>query len=154
MEEMTEQEKYIRSAAAVFKDALAVLNQRSNKYTGPGDPFANFDEAAQIADTDVTQGIMTRFGDKVGRIRRQLAVYRDEQVSGSDRIEFVDESFRDSVIDGINYLTILLIYVETGGGVLFDEFLEQAGLAEEPKQPALPGIEAEENPGWFQKFLK
>jgi len=150
---MTEQEKYVRSVAAIFKNALAVLNQRSLKYTGPGDPFANFDEAAEIADVDVTQGIMTRFGDKVGRIRRGLQNYRDE-INGADRVEFVDESFHDSVVDAINYLAIVLVYVETGGGVLFDEFLEQSGLSEAPKQPVLPGIEAEENPGWFQRFLK
>lgn len=124
---MTEQEKYVVAAAGVFKDCLEILNKRSKKYTGDGDPFANFIASADVAQIDVTQGIMSRFGDKLGRIKQGL----NEYIHDDDMTLHGDESFRDSVIDGINYLTILLLWLETGGGEAFKE----------PEQLTLPEIE-------------
>lgn len=144
---MTEQEKYVRSAGAVFGRCLKILNQRSLKYTGTSEPFANFESAAETADTDPIQGIMTRFGDKLGRIKYGLRALR-----AGDFNEFPDEPLKDSLEDAINYLAIIYIYLETGGGQLFDDFLESEGMAVEEDSSAKESAE-EDNPGWFRKFL-
>ena len=144
---MTEQEKYVRAAAVVFKDALEILHSRSKKYTGDGDPFANFKSSADVAEIDVTHGIMSRFGDKLGRIKQGLADYRE----GEPGEVFEDESFRDSLLDAINYLTILLLWIETEGGTRLEDFIENAGFSDEPKQRKL--FEVEEEKGWFTKLL-
>jgi hypothetical protein len=147
---MTEQEKYVRAAAVIFRDALVLLNERSRKYTGEGDPFANFKESADVADVDVTHGIMSRFGDKLGRIKQGLREYRD----GDPGEKFADESFRDSVLDGINYLTILLLWIETNGGDALGEFVESAGFSDAPpEQQKLFEAEEEEEKGWFSKLI-
>ena len=146
---MTEQEKYVRSAAAIFKDCLEILNERSKKYTGDGDPFANFKASASVARIDVTQGIMSRFGDKLGRIQQGL----DEHLFEDGVKLHEDESFRDSVIDGINYLNILLLWLETAGGESFSAFLSNHGF-NAPEQMKLPELEDAEEKGWFEKLIK
>ena len=148
---MTEQEKYVLAASAVFKDCLKVLNQRSLKYTGTGDPFARVRESADIADVTPVQGIMTRFGDKIGRLK---LILRQEVPDGVDT-SATDESLADTLIDAINYLVILKLFMETGGGDFFDDFLSEAGLAPDP-QLKLPTFAEDEEPkdGWFQKLFK
>lgn len=149
---MTSQEKQVRAAAVVFRDCLEVMNSRAKKYGSEDDGFANIRGAADISDTDETQGIMTRFGDKVGRIKMGLRTYRD----GEGGPAFEDESFRDSVIDGINYLALLLMWMETGGGENMDEFIENAGLlGEDTRQKKLfEEEEEEEEKGWFEKLIR
>ncbi len=144
---MTEQEKYVRSIAAVFGRCLEIVNQRSLKYTGTSEPFANFESAAETADTDAIQGIMTRFGDKLGRIKTGLRGLRQGEFQ-----DFPDESLKDSLEDAINYLAVVYVYLETGGGELFDEFLDAEGMTEEEDQDAKEA--APEEPGWFGKFLR
>lgn len=148
---MTEQEKYVLAASAVFKDCLKVLNQRSLKYTGTGDPFARIYESADIADVTPVQGIMTRFGDKVGRLKLLLR----QEVPAIEDLSAVDESMEDTLIDAINYLVILKLFINTGGGAQFDAILSDAGLLPDP-QLKLPTFAEGDEPkdGWFQKLFK
>ena len=150
---MTEQEKYVLAASAVFKDCLNVINQRSIKYTGTGDPFANFVESAAVAEVDVVQGIMTRFGDKLGRLK---ALLRQKVADGEILNEPVDESLKDTITDAINYLAIIRIWIESGDGEQLDVLLEDAGLTDGPqlKLPAFAEEAEAEKLNWFEKFLK
>lgn len=158
---MTEQEKYVLSAAATFRDCLKLLDNRSKKYGGNGRPFDNFEYTAELADGDAMQGIIFRLGDKMGRIRQGLRNFRD----GNGGPAFADESLNDSLLDAINYITILRIYLETGGGDSFDAFLENSGMIA-PAQPRLPladpealeavkAVEETHTPesNWFKKFV-
>lgn len=135
---MDSRDKQVLAAAAVFKQALKIMQDRVKKYGDPADSLSNFRFGAEVADTDVTHGIMTRFGDKLGRIKRGLTRYREGLDSGVD--EFKDEPFRDSVIDAINYLAILLLWIETYGGAHYDEFLEEHGMIP-PAQQELPLVD-------------
>ena len=149
---MTQREQYVLAAAATFKHALEILNKRSLKYTGENAPFANFESAADVADTDVLAGIMTRFGDKLGRIKEGLREYR----AGSPN-EWIDEPLVDSITDAINYLAILRIYLETSGGEDFQPFLEESGMIPHP-QLGLPGLAEETVPeeevGMFKRLFQ
>jgi len=145
---MTEQEKYVIAAAATFKECLEILNRRSKKYTGDEDPFSNFVTSAEIADVDVTQSIMTRFGDKIGRIKQGLENYRN----GTGGPAFEDESFADSLYDAINYLTILCVWLDTAGGREFDAFLEAKGMTA-PVQEKFPFEVEQKSPGWFDRLI-
>lgn len=147
---MNEQDAQVLAVAALFKHCLETMNSRVKKYGSPDDVFQTFREAAELSDTDVTQGIMTRFGDKVGRIRQGLRRYRSNDLS----TPFTDESLKDSITDGINYLGILYVWVETGGGERFISFLEEAGMIPS-RQPPLPTFTepAAEEEGWFKKFI-
>lgn len=148
---MTEQEKYVLAASAVFKDCLSVLNQRSLKYTGTGDPFARIYESADIADVTPVQGIMTRFGDKVGRLKLLL---KQELPDGVDTTA-VDESLDDTLHDAINYLVILKIFLASGGGADLDRILQDAGLSAGPQLKLPTFAESEDTkPGWFEKIFK
>ena len=148
---MTEQEKYVLAASAVFKDCLRVLNQRSLKYTGTGDPFARVYESAEIAGVTMAQGIMTRFGDKIGRLK---LILRQELVDGADTTA-ADESLADTIHDAINYLVILKLLLDSDGGNNLDAILSEAGLLPDP-QLKLPTFAEGDEPkdGWFQKFFK
>jgi len=149
---MTEQEKYVLAASAVFKDCLSVLNERSIKYTGTGDPFANFVESAAIAEVDVVQGIMTRFGDKIGHLK---ALLRQKVAAGEILNEPVDESLADTITDAINYLAIIRVWVESGEGMNLDVLLEDAGFTDGPQLKLPTFAETEETkPGWFEKIFK
>lgn len=148
---MTEQEKYVLAASAVFKDCLKVLNQRSLKYTGTGDPFARVYESAEIADVTPVQGIMTRFGDKIGRLK---LILRQELVDGAAATA-EDESLADTLHDAINYLVILKLLLDSDGGANLDAILSDAGLLPDP-QLKLPTFAEGDEPkdGWFQKLFK
>ena len=152
---MTEQECYVRCAAGVFKHCLKILDHRSLKYTGEDAPFSNFESSAHIADTDILTGIMTRFGDKVGRIKAGLRAYAE----GSGGPAFEDESLTDSLTDAINYLAIIRIYLETGGGADFEPFLTENGMIP-PRQQEIPFPEESQKDGgtqsggWFKNFIK
>ena len=163
MENMTEQEKFVVAAAGVFKECLELLNQRSKKYTGAGDPFRNFDDAADLAGVGTEQGILVRLGDKIGRIKNGFQARREAQ--GDLFQEFKDESLRDSIADAIDYLAILRIWLDSGEGANLDVPVTEAGLddlavpsaeeTEEDSEKVWVGFEpdGDKSKGWFQKFV-
>ena len=150
---MTNQEASVLSAAGVFKRCLEIMNQRSKKYSSPEDPFENFYSAAEIAETTVEQGIMTRFGDKLTRLKRGLAELR----ATGNVTEFSDESLEDTICDMINYLVILRVHLVSRGGEDFLPFLEESGMIPHP-QLGLPGLTEETVPeeevGMFKRLFQ
>lgn len=91
---------HLEEVAGMYKKAISIVVERSKKYATEEDPFLNFRSAASFAGTTVTQGIMTRIGDKLSRLKNTLD--RD----GEDN-EFADESFDDTIVDLCNYFVIL-----------------------------------------------
>lgn len=163
---MTQQEKFVVAAAAVFKNCLGILNQRSQKYTGDGDPFRNFDNAADIAGVTTDQGILVRLGDKLGRIKNGLQDRRNAQ--GDLFQEWKDESLRDSVRDAINYLAILHVWLDSAEGQDLDVPVGESGLVDDLPEVSDDGVTeideeapqmkiyAQENlpgAGWFSRFV-
>jgi hypothetical protein len=91
---------HVDELAGMYKRAIGVVLERSKKYATEDDPFRNFRSAASFAGTSVTQGLLTRIGDKLARLTNTL------QRDGEDE-EFVDESLDDTFIDLCNYFIIL-----------------------------------------------
>jgi hypothetical protein len=128
---MTKQEEYLLAVTGVFKHSLRILEDRSRKYAPVEFPFNNFEEAALVGDVDAVAGIMTRFGDKLGRIKRSIRQWR----STEEPENWVDETLKDSVVDAINYLATIYIYMESGGGSKLPELLVDLGEKPPPPPP-------------------
>ena len=109
---MTNQQKYTVCVAAVFKRCLKIVDERSSKYASAEYPFENFEASASVSETTVSQGIMTRFGDKLMRLKKALTELRNTGAI----TEFSDESLEDTICDMINYLAILRVWTATYGG--------------------------------------
>lgn len=124
---------YIAQIGELFKDALTIVSTRSRKYAKTDNPFANFISSAELAGTTVEQGILTRVGDKISRLKNLL-----ERKEAGD--EFADESIRDTFIDICNYFNILYQWI-TWGKRQFEPlgFVTQADVDNSPL--AAPGTE-------------
>lgn len=88
--------------AEIFQKGLALIDKKNADYAGEDDPFANFNNAS-IAHVSVPQAILVRISDKMSRIGNLLV--RPAVV--------LDESLEDTIIDAINYLAILLAWLES-----------------------------------------
>lgn len=151
---MTKREKHLLAAGTVFQKCLNILNSRSKKYATEDSPFENFEASADEAGVTVSQGIMTRFGDKKSRLRQALKELRETGTVD----EFADETLEDTLCDMINYLVILRIWIGTEAGEDYDTFLERGGyVSESNKQSKLPFAEPAEEKlpqeNWFKKFI-
>lgn len=138
---MTEQEKFIHQCAKVFVETLGTLQSRCEKYAEPTDPFLNFRNSAVIAGVDLKIGILTRIGDKLGRIKKCLWDATENR--------FNDESLEDSIQDAIGYLCILLVAVRSQDG---EDLGIDLGITEDPV-PDLGGIEKESD-SWFTRWAR
>ncbi len=82
-----------------------LMNLRNRDYAGNHgtEPFANFTRCEAMGICDTEQGFMVRITDKMSR----LSSFLD---SGKMHVE--DESFKDTVIDVINYMVLLAAYTK------------------------------------------
>jgi hypothetical protein len=119
---MTNRDKYLAAMTGIFGKALRVSVDRVKKYNpDPEEPFEAVSRSAFLTQSTVIQGVMTRFSDKLSRLVSALSeLEKTGQVT-----DFTDETFQDTFVDAINYLAMLLIWIETDGGENFEEFLAQ-----------------------------
>ena len=82
-----------------------LMNLKNRDYAGNHgtEPFANFTRCEAMGICDTEQGFMVRITDKMSR----LSSFLD---SGKMHVE--DESFKDTVIDVINYMVLLAAYTK------------------------------------------
>lgn len=101
-----------------FKKCLSISKKKNADYTGAtesaGDPFANF-RRSEVVGVEVEQGILVRLMDKVSRISNLLEA--EAQVE--------DEKIQDTIEDAINYLAILLAYIEEGNKKQFEPLCDE-----------------------------
>lgn len=88
--------------AETFQKGLALVDKKNADYANDSNPFANFDNSL-IAHVSQPQAILVRVMDKMSRIGNLLI--RPAAV--------LDESMEDTIIDAINYLAILLAWLES-----------------------------------------
>ena len=81
------------------------MNLKNRDYAGNHgtEPFANFTRCEAMGICDTEQGFMVRITDKMSR----LSSFLD---SGKMHVE--DESFKDTVVDVINYMVLLAAYTK------------------------------------------
>jgi hypothetical protein len=143
----------VDQAAQLYKHALSIMVERSRKYAGNENPFANFESSAQFAGTSVEQGILTRLGDKFSRLRNTIDREEGDGV-------YADESFDDTVVDICNYIILLRNYrryvrgdveqAHDGPEVAEGTLLTAAQIEAQMKEKSPP----EEKPTYFQKVIK
>jgi len=95
--------------AALAKDAGELMARKNHDYAGAGaeSPFANFEVAERLGICPTETGILVRLTDKVKRL---------VEFSKAGRLEVENESVRDTVIDGVNYLVLLFAYLQHKAG--------------------------------------
>lgn len=90
----------------ISMDARSIMEDKNNDYAKDDtSPFANFELPESMGVCNKEVGIFIRLLDKMSRIRTKL-------MEGELQVE--DESFRDTVVDSINYL--ILMYAASQDG--------------------------------------
>lgn len=75
-----------------------ILAQKVQNYSGDGDVFTNFSRVEHLKICKTSTGILARMADKFGRLITH---------TNTDGGLVGDESFKDSILDLINYLVFL-----------------------------------------------
>ena len=100
-------EGYRKFHAKLCEDALKLSMTKNHDYSGGDDgrdPFLNFKTVEYLGIGVTTeQGFMVRLADK---IRRLCGFIKTGEFKVSD------ESFRDTIMDSVNYLCLLAAYKE------------------------------------------
>ncbi len=107
MESHMNREEYFQFHRDICAEALELSIRKNHDYSGGADgthPFQNF-QFAENMNMGVTteQGFLVRLGDKIKRLAGFCK-------TGHFAVD--DESFRDTVVDVINYVCLLAAYVE------------------------------------------
>lgn len=86
------------------KEARDLMNLKNRDYAGNEgvEPFANFTRVEAMGICSTEQGFMTRITDKMSRLSSFLR---------AGKMSVKDESFRDTVVDVINYMVLLESYL-------------------------------------------
>ena len=92
------QHQLLETHESLCYDAHELLKEKVQNYSGSGDVFTNFSRVEHLRICSTTTGILARMADKFGRLITH---------HNTDGGLVGDESFKDSVIDLINYLVFL-----------------------------------------------
>lgn len=97
---MTNQE-FIQKLEENFQRGIEIIKAKNHDYATDADPWKNF-RFADLVGVGVDRAILVRVSDKLARISNLL----DKQAM------VADEKVEDTVLDAINYLNILLVYLQ------------------------------------------
>ncbi len=97
-------EDLLKRHEMLCKEARDLMNLKNRDYAGNEgiEPFANFTRVEAMGICSTEQGFMTRITDKMSRLSSFLR---------AGKMNVKDESFRDTVIDVINYMVLLESYL-------------------------------------------
>ena len=93
--------KFIEQIEKIYKDGVELIKKKNADYADDTDPFRNF-RNADIVGISPEKAILIRILDKITRIANLL------NRQGLVR----DEKMEDSILDAINYLAILKVFLE------------------------------------------
>lgn len=93
---------FLEAIESYYKEAVEILKKKNADYATEADPFKNFRNAL-LVNVPVEKAILVRISDKMARISNCLE-------KGGVQVE--DETIRDTLLDSINYLAILIAYLE------------------------------------------
>ena len=101
-------DELLRYHSNICKEAQELMSLKNRDYAGNGGktPFANFTRVESMGVCSTEQGFLVRLTDKMSR----LSSFVD---SGKMHVE--DESFRDTIVDVINYMVLLSAYIHDKG---------------------------------------
>ena len=98
-------DELLRFHEQICKEGRDLMNLKNRDYAGNHgtEPFANFTRCEAMGICDTEQGFMVRITDKMSRLSSFL---------DSGKMHVQDESFKDTVIDVINYMVLLAAYTK------------------------------------------
>ena len=98
-------DELLRFHEQLCKEGRDLMNLKNRDYAGNHgqEPFANFTRCEAMGICDTEQGFMVRITDKMSRLSSFL---------DSGKMHVKDESFKDTVIDVINYMVLLAAYTK------------------------------------------
>jgi hypothetical protein len=94
----------IETHETLCESARNILQEKVQNYSGDGDVFTNFRRVEHLKICTTSTGILARMADKFGRLITHT--HTKGGLVG-------DESFKDSIIDLINYLVFLYCNVNS-----------------------------------------
>ena len=99
-----DREQLLNYHAEICQTARDLMNLKNRDYAGSegNEPFANFTRVEAMGICSTEQGFMTRITDKMSRLSSFLR---------AGKMSVQDESFRDTVVDVINYMVLLESYL-------------------------------------------
>ena len=88
----------------ICKEARDLMSLKNKDYAGSegNEPFANFTRVESMGICTTEQGFLTRITDKMSRLSSFIH-------AGKMNVE--DESFKDTVVDVINYMVLLSAFI-------------------------------------------
>ena len=99
--------EFISEIEQFYEKALNTIKLKNSDYAHNDDPFHNF-RWAEYWGVDVAMAIGIRISDKFARVAN---VYR--KVKNGEMIAVVDEKIEDTILDAINYLAILYVWLKS-----------------------------------------
>ena len=113
-------DELLRYHTEICRSAQELMSLKNRDYAGAegNEPFANFTRVESMGICSTEQGFMTRITDKMSRLSSFL---------NSGKMHVEDESFRDTIIDVINYMVLLSAYINDKDN-LSDDLQKQAQL--------------------------
>lgn len=95
------QEQFLQALIETQRQALDIVKLKNSDYAKETNPFYNF-EFAKILGLSIEQAILIRVVDKIARVNNLLT--KENTVK--------DESITDTLLDIINYIAILKVYID------------------------------------------
>ena len=98
-------DELLRYHSDICRSAQELMALKNRDYAGQegNEPFANFTRVESMGICSTEQGFMTRVTDKMSRLSSFL---------NSGKMHVEDESFRDTIVDVINYMVLLSAYIQ------------------------------------------
>jgi len=96
------QKQFLEHIENTFATGLELVKRKNEDYAVEVNPFQNFDFAKLIG-LKPEQAILVRVSDKLARVSNLLR---------KDDVSVVEESIQDTCLDMLNYLAILMAYME------------------------------------------
>ena len=93
----------------ICKEAQELMSLKNKDYAGNDgmSPFANFTRVESMGICSTEQGFLVRLTDKMSRLSSFVE---------SGKMNVADESFRDTIVDVINYMVFLSAYIQDKDG--------------------------------------
>lgn len=101
-------EELLNYHSEICQQARELMSLKNKDYAGRegNEPFANFTRVESMGICSTEQGFMVRLTDKMSRLSSFVE---------SGKMNVADESFRDTIVDVINYMVLLSAYIEDKG---------------------------------------
>jgi len=102
---MIHKNDYFQKLLTVFDNCHKIMGDKNADYSSDTDPFSNFKIVEALGVCTTEQGMIARITDKLSRLSKLLH-------PNSKGAKVKDESVDDTIMDQINYLCILLVYLQ------------------------------------------